>query len=97
MFRAACLGVVLLVCFVVPASAVPMDPDNPAKTAAQHLASESAVTLVTDQQTMHHIWSAGFGGAEMDIGYAISVDGQENIVVTGIFKDTIDFGGLPLT
>ncbi|MDQ4120650.1 MAG: SBBP repeat-containing protein [Acidobacteriota bacterium] len=44
-----------------------------------------------------HIWSKRFGGTLSDGANSIAVDGSGNIVLTGYFRDTVDFGGVPLT
>ena len=36
-------------------------------------------------------WTRTFGGINGDIGGAISVDGQGDIFITGLFEDTVDF------
>jgi len=44
-----------------------------------------------------HLWSQRFGstGLYYDVGSAVAVDGSGNVVVTGYFNDTVDFGGGP--
>ena len=44
-----------------------------------------------------HLWSRRFGGTEEDIGLAIAADEAGNVLVTGFFEDTVDFGGGALT
>lgn len=39
------------------------------------------------------LWLKRFGGPLNDIGYGITVDHQDNVIVVGWFADTIDFGG----
>ncbi len=48
-------------------------------------------------QSLNHLWSQSFGGTQDEIGYAIAVDGADNVLVTGQFQGTVDFGGGPLT
>jgi hypothetical protein len=43
-----------------------------------------------------HQWSQNFGGALEDQGLAIAVDPWGNVIVTGRFDGTVDFGGGPL-
>ena len=43
-----------------------------------------------------HIWSKRFGSTGPDIAKAIAVDASDNVVVTGYFTQTVDFGGGPL-
>ena len=44
-----------------------------------------------------HLWSRTFGGNGYDLPYDVAVDGGGNVVMTGWFHNTIDFGGGPLT
>jgi uncharacterized protein with PIN domain len=44
-----------------------------------------------------HLWSKRFGGTESDSGLAIAADGSGNVLVTGEFMGTVDFGGGVLT
>jgi len=44
-----------------------------------------------------HQWSRSFGGLYLDYGYDVAADGSGNVIVTGYFQDTADFGGGPLT
>jgi chitodextrinase len=40
-----------------------------------------------------HRWSKQLGASGNDRGYAVAVDGQDNVVATGTFEGTVDFGG----
>jgi hypothetical protein len=40
-----------------------------------------------------HIWSKRYGGTEQDWSFALGLDGADNIVVTGFFEGTANFGG----
>jgi hypothetical protein len=40
-----------------------------------------------------HQWSQRFGSTGADIGYSVAADGLGNVVVTGHFNGTVDFGG----
>lgn len=44
-----------------------------------------------------HVWSKRFGGVSIDVANAVAIDGGGNIVLTGFFYGTVDFGGGPLT
>jgi Beta-propeller repeat len=43
-----------------------------------------------------YVWAKRFGGTGSDYGYGVAVDGSGNVVVTGNFTNTVDFGGGPL-
>src|SRR5262249_47132629 len=43
------------------------------------------------------LWSKGLGGAYRDTAYAVATDGANNVLVTGGFWGTVDFGGTSLT
>jgi hypothetical protein len=45
----------------------------------------------------NHIWSQIFGDWRDQWGYAIAVDGSNNIILLGNTKGTLDFGGDPLS
>jgi hypothetical protein len=52
--------------------------------------------LTAGAQSLNHAWSDGFGDANNSIPNAITTDGSGNVIVTGIFSGTVDFGGGPL-
>lgn len=41
----------------------------------------------------NEVWSFGLGGSGTDVGNGVGVDAQGNVVVTGSFEGTVDFGG----
>ncbi len=43
-----------------------------------------------------HVFSKGFGGISNDSGEGVVADSSGNIFLTGIFANTVDFGGGPL-
>jgi hypothetical protein len=45
----------------------------------------------------NHLWSKRFGQIDIDPGYGVAVDGSNNVIVTGYIRNTVDFGGGPLT
>jgi hypothetical protein len=45
----------------------------------------------------NHVWSLGFGAASWHRGESVAVDGAGNVLLTGEFEGTMDFGGGPLT
>ena len=42
-------------------------------------------------------WSRSFGSSGEDRGHSVAVDSNGNVVITGYFMGTVDFGGGPLT
>ena len=40
-----------------------------------------------------HQWSQRFGGTSWDQGYGVAADASGNVIVTGYFYNTVDFGG----
>jgi hypothetical protein len=44
-----------------------------------------------------HVWSQDFGGRLLDQANDIAVTGSDDILLTGFFRDTVDFGGEALT
>ncbi|MBW2734767.1 MAG: hypothetical protein JRH20_20460 [Deltaproteobacteria bacterium] len=44
-----------------------------------------------------HRWSKRFGGSTYDGGYALAVDGSDNVIVSGQYWETMTFGGSPVT
>jgi hypothetical protein len=45
----------------------------------------------------NHLWSKRFGDVDLDSAYAIAADGLGDVLLTGEFRGTVDFGGNPLT
>jgi len=43
-----------------------------------------------------HVWSRGLGGTADDYGYGVATDSAGDVVVTGYFQNTADFGTGPL-
>lgn len=44
-----------------------------------------------------HLWSRRFGSNLDDDGNSLAVDASGNVLVTGFFRNTVDFGGGGLT
>ena len=40
-----------------------------------------------------HLWSKRFGGTGSELGYGVAVDSNDDVVITGAFSNTVDFGG----
>jgi hypothetical protein len=43
-----------------------------------------------------HVWSKRFGGTTNDTAAGVDTDGSGNVVVTGHYNGSVDFGGGPL-
>jgi hypothetical protein len=56
-------------------------------------AGESDVFVAKFNANGVHQWSQRFGGANNDWGWGIAVDPVGNVVVTGSFRGTVNFGG----
>jgi len=60
-------------------------------------AGNKEIFLLELNSSGQHIWSKRFGGASIDVANGVAIDGGGNIVITGVFYGTVDFGGGPLT
>ena len=47
--------------------------------------------------TGSQLWSKSFGSTSSDKGQGVAVDSSSNVILTGYFNGTVDFGGGPLT
>jgi hypothetical protein len=43
-----------------------------------------------------HIWSNSYGGSSLDVGFFLAIDSNDNLLLTGGFEDSINFGGADL-
>ena len=55
------------------------------------------IYLVKYSATGAYVWSARFGGAQNEVPKGIAIDSADNVVITGFFAGTVDFGGGPIT
>ncbi len=55
------------------------------------------IYVVSLDPTGNHNWSRRFGDAAAQFGRSVAIDGSGNVVVTGEFSGTADFGGGVLT
>jgi hypothetical protein len=60
-------------------------------------ASYSDIFVVKYSASGAHLWSNRFGGSGNDAGYGVTADIYGDIIVTGSFVGTVDFGGVMLT
>ncbi len=44
-----------------------------------------------------HTWSKRFGSMTGEMGWGVAVDRQDNVILSGQFSSTVDFGGTPLS
>jgi len=55
------------------------------------------IFLVKLNSSGQHVWSKRIGGTSIDSASAVAIDGAGNVVITGFFYGSVDFGGGPLT
>jgi Fibronectin type III domain/Beta-propeller repeat len=55
------------------------------------------IYLVKYSSTGGYVWSKRFGGTSNEVPKGIAIDSSGNIVITGFFGGTVDFGGGALT
>jgi hypothetical protein len=60
-------------------------------------AGNDDIYLVKYSATGSYLWSQRFGGTSNEVPKGIALDASDNIVITGFFAGTVDFGGGPLT
>ncbi|HEV8608950.1 MAG TPA: hypothetical protein VGS98_02620 [Thermoanaerobaculia bacterium] len=60
-------------------------------------AGNGDVYLVKYSATGGYLWSQRFGGTQDEVPKGIAIDASGEIVITGFFGGTVDFGGGPLT
>jgi hypothetical protein len=61
-------------------------------------AGDSEIFLAKFDTNGNHLWSKGFGGMYGDEDKkSVACDGSGNVIVTGYYFGTVDFGGGPLT
>ncbi len=53
--------------------------------------------LVKLDSSGNHVWSRRFGDDGLQTATGTAIDGMGNVVMTGYFQGTVDFGGGPLT
>ena len=51
------------------------------------------VDPLTWSQSVAQVWSLGFGDANAERGFGITMDSGGNVLVVGRFRGSIDFGG----
>lgn len=60
-------------------------------------AGEQDIFVVKLDPSGGHLWSKGFGDAQSQVGQGVAVDAAGNVLVTGYFNGSVDFGGGLLT
>ena len=56
-------------------------------------AGSTDIVLAKYDNAGQHQWSQRFGGTDFDTGNSVAVDGSGNVVMTGFFNATVNFGG----
>jgi hypothetical protein len=54
---------------------------------------ESDIVVAKFDPGGDHLWSKRFGSASFDFGRSVATDSAGNVVVSGVFRDELDFGG----
>ena len=57
---------------------------------------QADIFLVKLDSSGSHVWSTSLGATSTDIGQGVACDSDGNILLTGQFSDTVDFGGGPV-
>lgn len=95
--RGATAGAAHLAQAGVPATATPppaLPADPRAGQSAGHGADQGAgKSKGKDSERGVPLWAVRLGGNKAESGRSIAVDAQGNLTVTGLFRDTVDFGG----
>ncbi|MDH3197034.1 MAG: T9SS type A sorting domain-containing protein [Candidatus Krumholzibacteria bacterium] len=60
-------------------------------------AGEHDIFVVKFDLSGNHLWSRRFGDTDQQICWGVATDPSGNVIVTGWFDSTVDFGGGPLT
>lgn len=59
-------------------------------------AGNSDIFVATFDSNGNHLWSDGFGDENAQAGMDVAADASGNIIATGFYTGTVDFGGGPL-
>ncbi len=65
------------------------DPDTSNFTLTS--AGNEAVYISKLDKDGNFVWAKRIDGTDHDYGYAIDVDANENVIITGVFRNTVDF------
>ena len=60
-------------------------------------AGNTDVFVAKYDQNGAYIWADKFGSSGYEAGNYLAVDSVDNVLVTGYFEQTVNFGGTPLT
>jgi hypothetical protein len=66
-------------------------------TTLMSVASPDAYALKLSASTGATVWVKSFGGAGFDVASGVTLEQNGNVVLTGNFEGTVDFGGGPLS
>jgi uncharacterized membrane protein (UPF0136 family) len=68
-----------------------VDFDPGADTANLTSAGNNDIYLAKFDASGNHVWAKGMGGADLDYGSSLALDGSGNVLLTGYFTGTVDF------
>lgn len=66
-----------------------MDPGPGVQNATSHGCNDVFITKMNSSGGF--LWAVSFGGSSFDVPFSIATDNANNIFITGIFNDTVDF------
>jgi hypothetical protein len=55
------------------------------------------IFLASFDPDANHLWSVKFGDPDVEVASTVALDSWDNILLSGYFQSTVDFGGGPLT
>jgi hypothetical protein len=68
-----------------------VDFDPGVGTAELTSSGNNDIYLAKFDASGNHVWAKGMGGADLDYGSSLALDGSGNVLLTGYFTGTVDF------
>ena len=83
--------------YTAPAAVPSPDVVTIKATSVADPSKSGSATVTITASPGSRLWANRFGSSESELGEAIAVDVNGDVLVTGRFSGTVDFGGGPLT